>query len=514
MCHPSAERGTCNGAMLLACRFDGFQRGIMIRIMVRITVRIQSICPIIVLIVCAVLVGCRANSIYGGGGGPQGGNSSVVLAMTDSPPSGVTILAAEVTLTGATLSPGNISLFSGSTTVELTRLQTDVAYIATAANIPAGNYTSITLTFANPSLTIEYDTSVKIGTCAALGTICTMAPTSTANLSTTIPLTGFSIASSSVTGLLVDVNLENLLSATLGADFGAGTTATSFTPGGLNAPPVGAEDVVGQVSNINAGNNTFTLTNALASYSLRTDNTSNFAQFPVSSTCSSPAFSCVQNNQILSVDIGMQADGTILARNLLFEDADSSDAEVEGIITSSNVASSQFSMVVLTISAGGTGLSIGEPVTVQYSLQTRYSIDYMHVDNLQVDTSSFTSSFTGPADLVTGQQVSIRRNNTSGSTIIADRVRLRSTRITATVQSVGAPTIILTNLPFLFSGHGGVTQIFAQTSVTPPTIYYEINGSINASTNILGDLVSVRGPLFNTGGANRTMVTDKVVLKP
>jgi hypothetical protein len=476
--------------------------------------QIRTIYPLLVVILCAALSGCGASTPIGVQS-QGGGNSSVVLAMTDSPPSSVSILSAKVTLTGATLSPGSVSLFSGSDTVELTRLQTDVAYIATASNVPAGNFTSLTLTFANPSLTIENDTASAIGTCA-VGSICTMAPTTTANLSTTVPLTAFSIASSTTTGLLIDVNLENLLSATLGADFSAGTSVTSFAPGGSNAPPVGAEDVVGHVANLNATADTFTLTNAAGSYSLKTDNTSNFAQFPVTNACSSPSFACLQNNQILSVDIGMQADGTILARNLLFEDADSSDAEVEGVITSTNAVSQQFNMVVLTVSSSGTGLNVGGQATVQYSTspQTPFDIDFIHVDNVQVGTSSFSSFFTGPADLVAGQQVSIRRNSSSSSTLVSDRVRLRSSRITATVQSVGAPNITLTNLPSLFFGHGGVSQILAQTSVAPPTIYYEINGSINASTNILGDLISVRGPLFNTGSTNRTLVTDKVVLKP
>jgi hypothetical protein len=153
---------------------------------------------------------------------------------------------------------------------------------------------------------------------------------------------------------------------------------------------------------------------------------------------------------------------------------------------------------------------------VQYStsLPTPFDIDFLHVDNLQLSTSSFSSSFTGAADLVAGQQVSIRRNSSSTSTLTADRVRLRSSRVTATVQSVGAPNINLTNLPSLFFGHGGVTLIQAQTSVTPPTIYFEIGGSISASTNLLGELISVRGPLFNTGGTNRTLVTTKVVLQP
>lgn len=481
--------------------------------------RIHSISAILVLLVCASLAGCRTNNTYGVIP-TSNGNSSVVLAMTDTPPSNVSILSAELTLTGATLAPGNVSLFSGSTTVELTRLQTDIAYIATAANVPAGNFTSVTLTFANPSLTIENDTASDIvsgTTTCKVGSICTIVPTAP-SLSATVPLTAFTIAASSTTGLLIDVSLDNLLTATLGADFGVGTTVTQFTPAGTGAPPVGAEDVVGHVGNINASSNTFTLTNAAGSYVLKVDNTSTFFQFPITSSCTTPGFACLQNNQILSVDIGIKSDGSILARNLLFEDADSGDAEVEGMITSTNASAQQFNIVVLTVSSSGTGLNIGGAATVQYStsLPTPFDIDFVHVDNFQVGTSSFSSSFTGPADLVAGQQVSIRRNSSSSGTLMADRVRLRSSRITATVQSMGSSIITMgqnSSLPSLFLGHGGVAFIQAQTSITPPTIFYEINGSINASTNLTNDPVSVRGPLFNTGGTNRTLVATKVVLK-
>src|ERR1700686_2638993 len=165
---------------------------------------IRSIWPISVVIFCAALVGCGGTNQFGSQT-QNNGNSSVVIAMTDSPPSTVSVLSAEVTLTGATLAPGNVSIFSGSTTVELTRLQTDIGYIATASKIPAGNYTSVTLTFANPSLTIENDSAATIAGCA-VGAICPIVPTAI-SLSTTVPLTTFSIASSSTTGLLIDVNL-------------------------------------------------------------------------------------------------------------------------------------------------------------------------------------------------------------------------------------------------------------------------------------------------------------------
>ncbi|HLJ23735.1 MAG TPA: DUF4382 domain-containing protein [Candidatus Acidoferrales bacterium] len=471
--------------------------------------RIRLIGPIFALILCLALAGCGSNSQFGSQPS-NNGNSSVVLAMTDTPPSLVTVLSAEVTLTGATLAPGNVALFSGSTSVDLVRLQTDIAYLATAANIPAGNYTSVTLTFANPSLTIENDTASAIGTCA-VAAICTMPPTTTANLSTTIPLTSFSIASAATTGLLIDVNLDNLLSASLGADFSLGTTVTPFTPAGAGAPPVGAEDVVGQVTNVSASASTFTLTNATASYSLKMDNTSTFLGF-TPTACATAGFSCLQDNQIVSVDIGIRADGSIVARNLVFEDADSSDTEVEGMITSTNVGSQQFNIVIQTMSAQVSGLSIGQQITVQYtaSPQTPFDIDLLHSDNNARSTSGFL--FAAPADLVVGQQVSIRRNSTLAPGLIkADRVRLRSTRLTANVSS-GLPNLGLNNLPSLFSAHG-VTLVTAQTSLTPPTIYFEVGKSINSSDIVIGEQVSVRGPLFNVSGG-RTLLATKAVVKP
>jgi hypothetical protein len=329
-------------------------------------------------------------------------------------------------------------------------------------------------------------------------------------LATTINLSSFSIAANSSAGLLVDVNLNNLFSATMGADFKAGTTVSAFTPAGTGAPPVGAEDVVGRVTSVDAVHNTFSFQNVTGSFSLAVDSTSTFFQFP-SSVCATPAFACLRANQILSVDIGIRSDGSVVARNVLFEDADNSDAEVEGMITGTNVGLQQFSLVTLAISATGTGLNIGDPATVHYTVapQTPFDVDFAHADNVQVSTTGFL--FAAPADLSVGQQVSIRRNSTSsGNSINADRVRLRSSRITATVHTVGAPYIYLYNAPSIFSGNG-VTQIQVQTSA--PTIFSENGSAVPFSQVFVSGVVSVRGPLFNVGGT-RTLVATKVVVEP
>ncbi|MBZ5698754.1 MAG: hypothetical protein LAN18_09425 [Acidobacteriia bacterium] len=433
------------------------------------------------------------------------------MALTDSPPTNVSILSAEVTLTGATLNPGNVPLLASPATLELTRLQTDFAYLSTTS-VDAGSYTSLALTFANPSLTIENDTASPIvsgTTTCPVGAICTFAPIS-ANLSTTITLPTLIISANTGAGLLLDVKLDDLLSSTLGADFKSGTTVSqfTFTPAISGPLLVAAEDVVGQVTSMDTVHNTFSFQNATRLFSLTVDNTTTFLQFPPS-LCTTSVFTCLRDGQILSVDIGIRSDGIAVARNVLFEDGDSSDTEVEGIITGTNAGLQQFTIVTLAESATISGLNIGDTATVQYTPVTPFNLDFTHADNAQVDTSCCI--FGAPTDLSVGQQVSVRRNSiSSGNLINADRVRLRSSRITATVQTIGAPSIFLYNLPSLFSGHS-ITQIQAQTSAQ--TILSE-NGVAIIFTQIpISSVVSVRGPLFNVSGA-RTLVATKVIVKP
>jgi hypothetical protein len=273
---------------------------------------------------------------------------------------------------------------------------------------------------------------------------------------------------------------------------------------------VGAEDVVGQITSVDTVHNTFSLQNATASFTLPVDNTSTFFQFP-SSLCAAPGFACLRANQIVSVDIGILSNGSIMARNVLFEDADNSDAEVEGMITATNAGSQQFNIVVLTISAAGTGLNIGDQATVHYAVapQAPFDVDFTHADKTQLSTTGLL--FAAPVDLSVGQQVSIRRSSTSsGVSLSADRVRLRSTRTTATVHSVGSPYIFLYNPISLFSGNG-ITQIQVQTS--GPTIFSEKGNAVPFSDVFVSGVEAVRGPMFNVSGT-RNLVATKVVIEP
>src|SRR5258706_6093169 len=465
---------------------------------------------VVLLMACGtVLASCGGRGILNGGGGTSPGTAPVVLTMADTPPTNVNILSAEVTLTGATLSPGNIPVFSGSTTVELTRLQTDVAYLGTTL-VPPGSYTGIALTFSNPKLTIENDTGSSIATTCLTGTICTIQPVAT-NLSTTITLSpAMTVSATSSGGLLVDVNLNSLLSATLGADFINGVSVSQFIPASTGVTPVVAEDVVGAVASTDATHSKFSLQNAVGTVSLTVDNSTTFLNFPTG-TCTTFSIACVQANQILSVDISIQADGTPVARNVLFEDADSSDIEVEGIIT--GTGSLTFNMVTLAESTVIPSLPIGTLTTVTFTGLTPSSVDFTHVDSTQMDTSTFVFTISQPTDLIVGQQVQVRRNPASaGTTVVADRVRLRSSRVSGTYQSGPSTLFTMGALPSLFIVHA-VQTLHVQTasgSVSAICTGTSIGIGANCSSLVINHSESVRGPLFATTGSP-TLVATRVV---
>ena len=80
--------------------------------------------------------------------------------MTDDPPSGVSVLFFQVSLTSATLTPAAgsgstslVSLVENPIQIDVTQLQALSAFLANE-NVPAGTYSSLSLTFANPQLVI------------------------------------------------------------------------------------------------------------------------------------------------------------------------------------------------------------------------------------------------------------------------------------------------------------------------------------------------------------------------
>ncbi len=469
-----------------------------------------------VLAVCGFIFLCVL-AIYGCGGGSmtnplQPGSSALSVTIRDTPPTGVTVLSFEVSVTGATLNPGNVDLLSGRgpVRIEVEQLETESAFLNTAKVAP-GTYTSLNLTFSNPELTFKNAMVASLSGCAA-GAVCEIQPTGTLTSVVNFPSPGLVIAGSSsgtteddeqtAMGIQLDLNVNTILGATLGVDFSQ--------PGAVSVQQLTREaegefddvnELRGVVQNLNTTNMTFTLHTMEGDFSITTDSNTQF-EFD---GCAANNFSCLQNNMVVRVDAKMMPGGIFLAREIGFED-NTEDDELEGVVFKIDDAM-HFEMVVLEELRSLNNVSVGNPVVVTLSSPTFQ----VQEEELNVP-SGFLSAFQGATDtsqLLSGQTVEIRLTAPANAgppvSVTANRVRLRMTQFTANVSGAPVPpNFMVSSLPSLFTS-AGINSIQVVTSDTT-----DFEGVAGVSGLADGNTVSLRGLLFNNGANPPVLVAKKV----
>lgn len=426
------------------------------------------------------------------GGNPPSPTSSgtvpVSFSLRDAPPAGVSVVSFEVTLTGAVLQPGNVFLLTNPIDIEIKQLETETAFLNTA-NVPPGAYNSITVTFSNPELTIVNNSGFALGTCANAA-VCELRPplvqASVSYSAAPFPLT---IMANSPLGLLLDFNLNSAIQNNLSVNPSAITfLALPAVQGTGELEEI--EDVVGRVTSKDAANNRFTLHTSRGDLTVQVDSNTRFEDFDDAGLANS--FSSLQPNQIVEVDLGLMAGGTLLAKKVELQETEPV-GEMEGTIVSVDSAT-QFKMVVVEEVPEAVGVQVGNLVTVQTGSSTNFRIDE---DGLSVPSDL---RFASSADLLVGQNVQVRPLNTStgssGILVQTDRVRLRMSQFTARVRSKNGDNFNVDNLPSLFTGaNPAITEIQVRTSSQT-----EFEGGSGVAALSVGDTVSLRGLLFKTPG--------------
>src|SRR5215470_549603 len=437
---------------------------------------------------------------------PSGQSAQMSLSITDAPPAGVTVLSFEVSLTGASLSPGDVNLLAGKTPprIEVKKLETESAFLSTL-NISAGTYTSLNLTFANPELTFLNNTGATLAGCAN-GAVCEIKPAGT--LSATVS-GNFMVTAGEHAGILVDVNLTTLLSSTLGVDFSASGAVTATQQAGQNENEGELEDL-DDVNGIvkSPANNQFTMqTTYLGNITVTTNANTEFEDFE---SCAASNFSCLADGQSVEVELLLMGSGAFVAKKVELEDnaAEAEEDELDGIVFKID-SSTQFEIVVIDELRDVANVSIGNPIIVSLQSAPSFEVDE---DGLNVP-SNLLQAFTAATDtsqLLPGQTVQIRVRSMSGGpapapiTVMTDRVRLRMTRFTATVSgAVSGSNFNVGKLPGIFTSNG-VSLIQVQTS--SQTDFENVSG---ASGLAEGNLVSLRGLLF-VSAPNPVLIADKV----
>jgi hypothetical protein len=422
----------------------------------------------------------------------------MTVTVGDAPPAGVTIISLEVTITGAVLQPGNVSLVSSPVTFEMHRLETETALLS-SLSVPAGTYTSINVTFFKPEITFLNNTGATImmgGTPCANGAVCEfnnmpLGQSSVTYSGAPFPIT---VAANSALGLLLDVDVLNSLPANM-----ANMTPV-FTLLNLPARPGTGEfermeDVVGKVTAKDTANNQFTLqvTSGVTSLIIKVDSNTTF---DFSDLGQANTFASLAVGQVLEVDLKMMPDRSLLATKVQFED-DDVEEELEGIIVKLNGVTG-FDMVLMHESSDVAGIAPGNVVTINLLSGTQF-----RVDNGGLPVGGL--NFSGAADLMVGQSVEIERKSTPTGTppaIDTNKLKLKKSIFTAKVKAkLNSTDFTVDNLPGIFTG---IAQIEVRTSTLT-----EFSNTTGVATLMVGDTVSLRGLLFKTLG-DPVLVAKKV----
>lgn len=465
-----------------------------------------------------------------GGGGGGGGSSTATLSVTLTavplaPPPSTNILSFVVdintiTLTSAAGTNVNIPLNATGLSVDLTKLQSDSAFLGTSASVPADSYASVTLSLSNAVLTFCTQTLGNVG--CAPGSVTTISASAAATpkiTSSPFPLT---LTANQQTGLAVNFNLSNAL--TVSATQPQVVTAVNLAaPNVLSASPLPSatnslsagqldfvEDVTGVVTGINAAAQSVTVKTATRGSITAVANPStvfspNCTAFLLNLTFSS----CIVQGQVASIDTVLKADGTFTL--LEYDPLSTTSGDwIEGIVPVSPSSSTQFTVVTNDLVPATSGSLIGASSLAGASVNaTLVNVKPFLVDSkgLTIPVNSFENN-TDASILLPGQTVSLHvtaftaANGTTPASVSVDTVYLRFTRISGSVATTGTQaSFSIQNLPS-FLGMTAPLLVEVTLGAPPSVPATNFDGVTSAASLSSPQTVSIRALYFGGGTQN------------
>ena len=466
--------------------------------------------------------GPKNSTSTGGGGGGSNATLSLTLRATPlTPPPNTNLLSFVVDVNTITLTPStgtavNIALNATSNfSIDLTKLQSDSIFLGTSAAVPAGSYSSMTVSISNPVVTFCTQTAGNTG-CAA-GSITTITGAAAAPVISTAPFP-LTLTTNQQTGLTLNFNLSNALSvsATQPQVVTAVNLAAQSVLSASALPPTTStlatgqmdfvEDVTGIVTAVDAATQSVTVKTATRGSFTAVANSStvfspNCTAFSLSLTFSS----CVVQGDVASLDMVLNSGGTFTL--LEYDPLSTTTGDwIEGIVPAPPSSSTQFSLVandmVLATSGSliGSGTPVGAQVNVTLASPKPFLVD---TKGLTVPTNNFTG--TDASIFLPGQTLAVHvtaftaSSGTTPASVTADTVYLRFTRFSGTVAITGTQAgFNIQNLPSFF---GITTQPLVQiTQGAPPSTPATAFDGVTAATALSNpQTVSVRALYFGMG---------------
>ncbi len=472
------------------------------------------------------LVGCSSAPVSNPNANADSSSGvPVSLTMTDDPPSGVTVLFFQVSLTSAYLTPASggstVSLLNNNTPVQVdvTQLQALSAFLSTA-NVPAGTYNSLTLTFGSPQLVVFNSSDEAIASTCALNTVCQLTPQIDNSATLTFSSAPFPVALSqgAPLGFLLDFHLNDVIQSNLSVNLEVANGVTlkelpSTTP--IGSPQFGF--LFGTVQSVNASQNQFTMQTRWGwTLTVDVNSSTTYQNFP-GSACSSGSLSCLASGDIVQVQVAsVQSQNTLLAASVSYVQAASQQVAEGNIINLSAANGNTIITLLLHWSPNASTLPFGGVASVTVPTTATFS----------VDSGNFTIpsglSFASASDLLAGQQVQVDVvSGTLGNSAVSgpwappavsfttNSVELEPSQITGTVAEINSngSSFTLTTFPTLFGpwsnsnsspSNWTPTQITIDT--TSQTVFENLNPDSFSGLNT-NSMISARGWLFSTPSA-------------
>jgi hypothetical protein len=306
----------------------------------------------------------------------------------------------------------------------------------------------------------------------------------------------------------LNLNLNNAItvtSGTLAVNFSAADVVTAAAlprTGTVTGSLDLIEDFVGLVTAKSSTSITVTSSNGIA---LQIALPSSPVIDDPQGVCTALNATCLVVNQtVVSVDAAVSTSGALSLVSADLLDASAQD-EVEGTLVNTGTPG-QFNLVVANkvVASGNSTLALANPGDVFLVTLTNptFLVDLDEFfNNASLPPANVTTLFAGEGDLVDGQDVMVHVTAATGTAaagdqaIVADRVLLRFTRTSGTVQIVSGQTFTLSNLPpfMTFTTNPVVDTITAATN---------FDGVPDVNSLTVGQTVSIRALLLNRSSFN------------
>ncbi|MGD0840452.1 MAG: DUF4382 domain-containing protein [Candidatus Acidiferrales bacterium] len=503
----------------------------------------------IIAVFSVFISGCGGGSSMSGGAGIVTNQADVPVSMTvtDTPPAGVTVLFFQLGISSASLTSSggaSVSLVSSATNpipVNVAQLQTDSAFLG-SANVPAGTYTSLSVTFAaNPQLTIFNASGSTIGSGAnacANNTICHLTPPaspSTLTFNTNpFPVT---LSANSPLAFKLDIHLDTIIQPDLTVNLAAtdGVTISQLPTPSAGAPISALGHLIGTVGGVTSSG--FTLqTGDGRSFTIGVNSSTTYSYS--SSVCPADNFTCVAMNQIVKVEVSLEPGGTLLAVAVDYVQP-ATQTVVEGNIVRLTTSGTNTILNLIVQNGPPTPtpnvLPFGGMVTVTVpSTGVTYAIDS---DGFTLPSGL---TFTSASSLAVGQLVSVVVNGSITTTggsggatpfagpaaigFSANSITLEPSQITGTIAGINAGQLsfALATLPIFFVPPAANATsappwepVIITVQTTSATAYSGFTPE-NISGLYVNDYISVKGWVFSTptGTTSITVAGESLLERP